>query len=135
MKTIGVGGEGRGFDPGKKVKGGKRHLLVDTEELVMRAKVHSAGVFDRDGIEFLLEPTGERFPRLSHLWLDAGTTARARIGWRRRWGSRRRWCGPRGAGCEYRRGLRTEKPGKRYRENRAVCGGFARPGTLPKSVW
>jgi putative transposase len=38
VKTTGVGGEERGFDPGKKVKGRKRHLLVDTEGLVMRAR-------------------------------------------------------------------------------------------------
>jgi hypothetical protein len=44
-----VGGEGRGYDPGKKVKGRKRHLLVAPEGLVMRAKVHAASVFDRDG--------------------------------------------------------------------------------------
>jgi putative transposase len=72
VKTTGVGGEERGFDPGKKVRGRKRHLLVDTEGLVMVAKVHSAGVFDRDGIKPLMELVGERFPRLSHLWLDAG---------------------------------------------------------------
>jgi putative transposase len=72
VKTTGVGGEERGFDPGKKVKGRKRHLLVDTQGLVMKAKVHSASVFDRDGIKPLLELVGERFSRLSHLWLDAG---------------------------------------------------------------
>jgi len=73
VKTTGVGGEERGFDPGKKkVKGRKRHLLVDTEGLLMKVKVHAASVFDRDGIKPLMELVGERFPRLSHLWLDAG---------------------------------------------------------------
>ena len=72
VKTTGVGGEERGFDPGKKVKGRKRHLLVDSQGLVMRVKVHAASVFDRDGIKPLMELVGERFPRLSHLWLDAG---------------------------------------------------------------
>jgi transposase len=89
VKTTGVGGEERGYDPGKKeVKGRKRHLLVDTQGLVMRAKVHAANVFDRDGIKPLMELVGERFPRLSHLWLDAGyptARGRARTGWRRRW--------------------------------------------------
>src|SRR5215210_6219961 len=42
VKTTGVGGEERGYDGGKKVKGRKRHLLVDTEGLVLKAKVHSA---------------------------------------------------------------------------------------------
>jgi hypothetical protein len=41
-----VGGEGRGYDGGKKVKGRKRHLLVDTEGFVLKAKVHSAKVMD-----------------------------------------------------------------------------------------
>ena len=38
VKTTGVGGNGRGFDPAKKVDGRKRHLLVDTEGLVLRAR-------------------------------------------------------------------------------------------------
>ncbi len=44
VKTSGVGGEERGYDGGKKVKGRKCHLLVDTQGLVLRAKVHSAKV-------------------------------------------------------------------------------------------
>ena len=44
VKTTGVGGTERGFDPAKKVEGRKRHLLVDTEGLVLKAKVHSAKV-------------------------------------------------------------------------------------------
>ncbi len=62
----------RGYDSGKKVKGRKRHLLVDTEGLVLEAKVHGAGVFDRDGIKPLLDGVRVQFPRLAHLWLDAG---------------------------------------------------------------
>ena len=42
VKTTGVGGEERGYDGGKKVKGRKRHLLVDTQGLVLKAKVHAA---------------------------------------------------------------------------------------------
>jgi putative transposase len=55
VKTTGVGGEARGYDGGKKVRGRKRHLLVDTEGLVLKAKVHSAKVPDQDGIKLLLE--------------------------------------------------------------------------------
>jgi putative transposase len=72
VKTTAVGGEARGYDGGKKVKGRKRHLLVDTEGLVLKAKVHSAKVMDYEGIKTLLRKADERFPRLSHLWLDAG---------------------------------------------------------------
>jgi putative transposase len=37
VKTTGVGAEQRGYDGGKKVKGRKRHLLVDTQGLVLKA--------------------------------------------------------------------------------------------------
>ena len=33
VKTTGVGGEQRGYDGGKKVKGRKRHLLVETRRV------------------------------------------------------------------------------------------------------
>jgi transposase len=72
VKSTAVGGEQRGYDGGKKVKGRKRHILVDTEGFVLKAKVHSAKVLDQVGIKALLRQADRRFPRLSHLWLDAG---------------------------------------------------------------
>ena len=60
-------GEQRGFDGGKKVRGRKRHILVDTEGLVLEARVHSARVPDQDGIRRLLDPARDRLPRLSYL--------------------------------------------------------------------
>jgi putative transposase len=40
-----VGGEQRGYDGGNKVRARKRHLLVDTEGFVLKAKeVHNAKV-------------------------------------------------------------------------------------------
>src|SRR5215210_4552901 len=77
-KTTGVGGSERGFDPAKQVAGRKRHLLVDTEGLVLEARVHSARVPDQDGIRLLLEPVRPRLARLSHLWVDAGYQGRGR---------------------------------------------------------
>jgi putative transposase len=77
-KTTGVGGEARGYDGGKKVHGRKRHLLVDTEGLVLRAKVHSAKVPDQDGLRRLLEATGAEASHLKHLWLDAGYEGRGK---------------------------------------------------------
>src|SRR5215210_3213134 len=44
VKSTAVGGEERGYDGGKKVKGRKRHILVDTEGFVLKAKIHSAKV-------------------------------------------------------------------------------------------
>jgi putative transposase len=73
IKTTGVGGEQRGYDGGKKIDGRKRHLLVDTEGFVLRVKVHSAKLIDQEGIKKLLRHDAEeKFPRLKHLWLDAG---------------------------------------------------------------
>jgi len=87
VKTTEVGGEERGYDGGKKIKGRKRHLLVDTQGLVLKAKVHGAGITDRDGIKPLLEHAKDRFPRLSHLWLDGGYKGKSKewieraLGW------------------------------------------------------
>jgi putative transposase len=72
LKSSGVGGEERGYDGGKKVKGRKRHLLVDTEGFVLKVKIHSSKVMDYEGIKTLLHRAQERFPRLRHLWVDAG---------------------------------------------------------------
>jgi putative transposase len=87
VKTTGVGGEKRGFDVAKKIGGRKRHLLVDTQGHVLRAKVHSADIFDKDGIKLLLGWRWDRFPRLCHLWLDGGYKGKAKewvekaLGW------------------------------------------------------
>ena len=84
IKTTGVGGEQRGYDGAKKVKGRKRHLLVDTQGLVLEARVHSAQIQDREGIKLLLDAAAlGRLPeRLCHLWLDAGYTGQDKgAGW------------------------------------------------------
>jgi putative transposase len=77
-KTTEVGGEQRGYDGGKKVRGRKRHLLVDTEGLVLKAKVYSARVHDEDGIKLLLESAQIELSRLKHLWVDSGYRGRGR---------------------------------------------------------
>jgi putative transposase len=73
--TTGVGGEQRGYDGGKKVRGRKRHLLVDTEGLVLKAKVlHSAKVPDQDGLRLLLDSARTAVSELKHLWLGMPDT-------------------------------------------------------------
>jgi putative transposase len=84
IKTTGVGGEQRGYDGAKKVKGRKRHILVDTQGFVLEMRVHSAEIQDREGIKLLLDTAArDRLPeRLSHLWLDAGYTGENKgAGW------------------------------------------------------
>ncbi len=39
---------------------------------MLKAYVHSANLLDQEGIKALLWRADERFPRLSHLWVDAG---------------------------------------------------------------
>jgi putative transposase len=78
VKSTGVGGEERGYDGGKKVRGRKRHLLVDTEGLVLKAKVHSAKIPDQDGIKLLVKAAYDGLTRLSHLWVDAGYQGRGK---------------------------------------------------------
>lgn len=78
VKTTGVGGV-RGYDSGKQVKGRKRHLLVDTEGFVLTVAVHPANIMDRDGVKLLLPDTiRTQFPRLRHVWLDAGYNGRGK---------------------------------------------------------
>jgi putative transposase len=77
-KTTGVGGEQRGYDGNKKIRGRKRHLLVDTEGLVLKAKVHSAKVPEQDGLRLLLESARSGLSALKHLWLDAGYEGRGK---------------------------------------------------------
>jgi len=50
VKTTGIDGSERGFELAKKIEGRKRPLLVDTEGLVLEARVHGARVPDADGI-------------------------------------------------------------------------------------
>jgi transposase len=73
-----VGGEQSGYDGGKKVRDRKWHLLVDTEGLVLGAKVHSARVHDGDGIKLLLKSARIELSRLKHLWVDGGYRGRGR---------------------------------------------------------
>jgi putative transposase len=56
-KCSGVGGEHRGYDGNKKLSGRKHHLLVDTQGLVLKAKVHSAKVAHQGGLR-LMAPRG-----------------------------------------------------------------------------
>jgi putative transposase len=53
-------------------------LLVDTEGLILKTKVHSAKVPDQDGLKLLLESARSEFSRLKHLWLDAGYEGRGK---------------------------------------------------------
>jgi putative transposase len=65
VKTTEVGGEQRGYDGGKKVKGRKRHIAVDTLGLLVAVVVTAANVSDgRGACRLLGQMPQEKFPRL-----------------------------------------------------------------------
>lgn len=81
VKTTDIGGP-RGYDAGKKVKGRKRHILVDTLGYLWKAVVHTANIQDRDGAKLLLSTLPPMLTlRLLKLWADGGYT-----------GSLQSWC-------------------------------------------
>ncbi|GFY65288.1 IS5 family transposase [Trichonephila inaurata madagascariensis] len=51
----------RGYDAGKKIKGRKRHIIVDTVGLVIAAEVHSASIQDRDSALNLFAKLNAKF--------------------------------------------------------------------------
>jgi putative transposase len=67
----GPGGGVVGFDAGKKVKGRKRHLVVDTEGLLIGVVVTPANVQDPTGAPDALEEAKAHAPTLQHLWADS----------------------------------------------------------------
>jgi putative transposase len=62
----------RGYDAGKKVKGRKRHIMVDTLGLLLVVIVHAANIQDRDGAKLVFMRMLGQFPRLSLIWADGG---------------------------------------------------------------
>ena len=69
VKTTEAGGP-RGYDAAKKVKGRKRHILTDTNGLLVAAAVHAADIQDRDGAVPLLASIRHVFPWLRHVFAD-----------------------------------------------------------------
>jgi transposase len=61
-----------GYDAGKKIKGKKRHVLVDTLGLLLDAIVHPADIQDRDGGALLLATLFGRWAFLEKLFADGG---------------------------------------------------------------
>jgi transposase len=71
VKTPDQAGE-RGYDAGKKIKGRKRHLAVDTLGLVLAMMITSAATQDRDAAKTLIGSLVKMFGRLQIIWADGG---------------------------------------------------------------
>ena len=71
VKTTEMGGAERGYDGGKKIKGRKRHLLVDTLGLLLALLITGAGLDDGVAAPQLLQQIDPKeFPRLETIFAD-----------------------------------------------------------------
>jgi transposase len=61
-----------GYDGGKKIKGIKRHVVVDTQGLPLSVVVHSAAVADRKGGAFVLEQLAKTYHHIKIIFCDGG---------------------------------------------------------------
>ena len=68
------GSDPHGCDAGKKTEGKKRHVLVDTQGLLVHAAVHAAEAQDRDGSVLLMATLFCLCPFLLKLYADSGCT-------------------------------------------------------------
>jgi transposase len=71
VKTTESGGV-RGYDAGKKIKGRKRHAMVDTDGQALKLQAHAADVQDRDGAVPLLRASCPSWPFVQLAFADAG---------------------------------------------------------------
>lgn len=65
-------GEGYGFDGGKKVKGRKRPIVVDSQGLLIGVLVSEANASERLGAIVVLNDAKEKLSRLEVVWVDQG---------------------------------------------------------------
>jgi putative transposase len=64
------------YDAGKKIKGIKRHIIVDVMGSILGVIALSAGIQDRDGAKLLLMEFKAKFPKISLIWVDGGYTGK-----------------------------------------------------------
>ena len=71
VRTSPQGGE-KGYDAGKKIKGRKRHLLVDTLGLLLAVSILPADIQDRDAAGQVVDQGLSKYPGIQKLWADGG---------------------------------------------------------------
>ncbi len=74
VKTTEAGGP-RGYDAGKKIKGRKRHAMVDTDGRPLVIQTHAADIQDRDGAVPLLKASRASFPFVEIAFADGAYNA------------------------------------------------------------
>jgi transposase len=75
VKSAAMVSQSVGFDAGKKIKGRKRFMTVDTLGLVLRVLVTAASLGEREGGKQVLhrvKQSTEQVSRLTTIWVDGG---------------------------------------------------------------
>jgi putative transposase len=72
VKSTLVSSQDKGFDAGKKIKGIKRHIIVDTLGLILAVVIQSASVQDRDGAVSVINKLMENWRRVIKIFADGG---------------------------------------------------------------
>jgi len=81
-----VPGATAGYDAGKKTRGRKRHIAVDTGGLLLAVVVTAASIQDRDGAFRITAALREAFSTIELVWADGGYAGRFVEGAKRIWG-------------------------------------------------
>src|SRR5437762_6363437 len=72
VKSTLVSCEDKGFDAGKKIKGIKRHIIVDTLGLILAVVIQSASVQDRNGAFDVVQKLVENWKKVIKIFADGG---------------------------------------------------------------
>ena len=72
VKNTLVSSQDKGFDAGKKIKGIKRHIIVDTLGLVLAVVIQSASTQDRDGAVEVITKLFENWKKIIKIFADGG---------------------------------------------------------------
>jgi len=72
VKSTLVSSQDKGFDAGKKIKGIKRHIIVDTLGLILAVVIQSASVQDRDGAISVIDKLTESWKKVVKIFADGG---------------------------------------------------------------
>jgi putative transposase len=72
VKTTRIGGHDRGIDGGKKVKGRKQHIIIDTMGLLLAVVVHAANIHDSQSAFGVIEQLKYRFSSMVKIIADGG---------------------------------------------------------------
>jgi hypothetical protein len=71
-----VGAQGSGYDAGKRINRHKRHVVVDSLDLLLTVIVTAVSVQDREGAFRLLAVLREWFSTITLVWADGGYAGR-----------------------------------------------------------